>query len=407
SFLYPCLNLKTNEMKTLFSILVIPFLFSCGEETIKNLTTEKPPEILVDMPIAQQPVKGPIIELVFCLDATGSMSGLIATAKEKIWSIVSELSQTQPAPRIKLGMVFYRDRGDAYITKVIPMTLDIDSVYTELLAIQAGGGGDTPESVNQALHEAVSQMNWTRGNKVYKTVFLVGDCAPHMDYKNDVKYQVTCKLASEKGITLNTIKLGTQCTDAISHFKAIAECSNGEYQQLGQHAEDLVIKTPYDDSINYYSKQIDASKMYYGSSSEQSFNYSRKSKAMKIYSEASSSANTDRAKYNMSESGRDNWFGKKELINDLIANKISLDSISEDELPAEIKKIKKANRKQYVLDKKKNRDNNLIQLKGLNLKKAEYIKAEIAKNPAAISFSGEIIITMKEQAKENGVIIGK
>jgi len=394
-------------MKTFFAILVMSFLFSCGEETIANLTAENPPEVLVDIPIAQPAVEGPIIELVFCLDDPGSMSGLIATAKEKIWSIVSELSQTQPAPRIKLGMVFYRDRGDAYITKVIPMTLDIDSVYTELLAIQAGGGGDTPESVNQALHEAVSQMNWTPGNNVYKTVFLVGDCAPHMDYKNDVKYQVTCKLASEKGITLNTIKLGTQCTDAIPHFKAIAECSNGEYQQLGQHAEDLVIKTPYDDSINYYSKQIDASKMYYGSSSEQSFNYSRKSKAMKIYSEASSSANTDRAKYNMSESGRDNWFGKKELINDLIANKISLDSISEDELPAEIKKIQKANRKQYVLDQKKNRDNNLIQLKGLNLKKAEYIKAEIAKNPAAISFSGEIIITMKEQAKENGVIIGK
>ncbi len=64
------------------------------------------------------------------------MSGLISTAKEKIWSIVSELSQTQPAPTIKLGMVFYRDRGDAYITKVIPMTLDIDSVYTELLAFR-------------------------------------------------------------------------------------------------------------------------------------------------------------------------------------------------------------------------------------------------------------------------------
>ena len=109
----------------------------------------------------------------------------------------------------------------------------------------------------------------------------------------------------------------------------------------------------------------------------------------------------------MSESGRDNWFGKKELINDLITNKISLDSISEDELPDEIKKIKKANRKQYVFDQKNKRDSNLSQLKGLNAKKAEYIKTEIAKNPAAISFSSEIIITMKEQAKDNGVIIGK
>ena len=73
----------------------------------------------------------------------------------------------------------------------------------------------------------------------------------------------------------------------------------------------------------------------------------------------------------------------------------------------EIKKVKKENREQYVLDQKNNRDNNLIQLKGLNLKKAEYIKTEMAKNPVAISFSGEIIITMKEQAKDNGVIIGK
>jgi len=394
-------------MKTFLAILLMPFLFSCGEETTVNLATEKQPETTVDIIPTPPVVEGPTIELVFCLDATGSMSGLISTAKEKIWSIVSELSQTQPAPTIKLGMVFYRDRGDAYITKVIPMTLDIDSVYTELLAITAGGGGDSPESVNQALHEAVTQMNWTRGNNVYKTVFLVGDCAPHMDYKNDVKYQVTCKLAAEKGITLNTIKLGTQCTDAIPHFKAIAECSNGDYQQLGQHAKDVVITTPFDDSINYYSKQIDASKMYYGSSSEQSFNYSRKDKAMEIYNEASVTSTTDRAQYNMSEAGRDNWFGKKELINDIIENNISLDSISEDELPKEMKDLNKEDRKQFVIDQKNIRDNNLNQIKILNTKKGEYIKSEMAKNPEVISFSGEIIITMKKQAKENGVTIGE
>ncbi|MCU0434724.1 MAG: hypothetical protein MUC87_14820 [Bacteroidia bacterium] len=46
------------------------------------------------------------IDLVFCLDATGSMSGLIKTAKEKIWDIVTSLSQTTPAPEIRLGMIF-------------------------------------------------------------------------------------------------------------------------------------------------------------------------------------------------------------------------------------------------------------------------------------------------------------
>ena len=50
-------------------------------------------------------------EIVFCLDATGSMSGLIGTAKEKIWDIVSELAQDNDIDTLKMGMVFYRDRG--------------------------------------------------------------------------------------------------------------------------------------------------------------------------------------------------------------------------------------------------------------------------------------------------------
>lgn len=63
------------------------------------------------------PKKQADIELVFCLDATGSMSGLIQTAKSKIWNIVGVLADGQNAPKIRLGMIFYRDQGDAFVTK--------------------------------------------------------------------------------------------------------------------------------------------------------------------------------------------------------------------------------------------------------------------------------------------------
>jgi hypothetical protein len=74
------------------------------------------------------------IEVVFTLDTTGSMSGLIDGAKRKIWWIANGISRSRPAPDIRMGLVGYRDRGDAYVTKNTPLTADIDF-------LSAGHGG--------------------------------------------------------------------------------------------------------------------------------------------------------------------------------------------------------------------------------------------------------------------------
>ena len=51
------------------------------------------------------------IEVCFVLDTTGSMSGLIAGAKEKIWSIANQMTDAKPLPDLKMGLIGYRDRG--------------------------------------------------------------------------------------------------------------------------------------------------------------------------------------------------------------------------------------------------------------------------------------------------------
>jgi hypothetical protein len=85
------------------------------------------------------------------------MGGLIQAAKEKIWSIASTMAAAQPAPQIRMGLVAYRDRGDDYVTRVVDLTADLDSVYAALMQFEAGGGGDGPESVNQALADALDK----------------------------------------------------------------------------------------------------------------------------------------------------------------------------------------------------------------------------------------------------------
>ena len=128
----------------------------------------------------------PRIEVCFVLDTTGSMGGLIAGAKDKIWSMANEMISAKPTPEIRIGLIGYRDKTDAYVTKVYPLSNDIDDIYAKLMAFKAQGGGDTPESVNQALSEGITKMKWSKSKKVLKVIFLVGDAPPHMDYKQDL-----------------------------------------------------------------------------------------------------------------------------------------------------------------------------------------------------------------------------
>ena len=129
----------------------------------------------------------PVVEVAFVLDTTGSMGGLIEGAKRKIWSIASAIVDSNPDADIRMGLIAYRDIGDDYVTKKVELTRDIQDLYANLLELKARGGGDWPESVNEALDVAVNKMQWTQGPDNTRIVFLVGDAPPHMDYAQDTK----------------------------------------------------------------------------------------------------------------------------------------------------------------------------------------------------------------------------
>jgi Mg-chelatase subunit ChlD len=102
------------------------------------------------------------LEMVFVLDTTGSMGGLIDGAKQRIWGIINEVMQKPSKPRVRVGLVAYRDNGDEYVTKLLAITEDLDKVYTTLMDYRADGGGDTPENVRKALAEGVRNAGWTK-----------------------------------------------------------------------------------------------------------------------------------------------------------------------------------------------------------------------------------------------------
>lgn len=202
----------------------------------------------------------PSVEVVFVLDTTGSMGGLIAAAKDKIWSIANTLATADPAPRIKMGLVVYRDRGDAYVTTLTPLSDDLDAVYTQLMQFRADGGGDGPESVNQALYEAVTRPDWSRDPGAYRVIFLVGDAPPHMDYQDDVRYAESCRLATERDIVINTIQCGAMA-ETTPVWRRIARLAEGRYFQVEQSGGAVLYDTPYDERIAGLSAKLDGARI--------------------------------------------------------------------------------------------------------------------------------------------------
>jgi Mg-chelatase subunit ChlD len=173
-------------------------------------------------------VSKPVVEVAFVLDTTGSMGPLIEGAKRKIWSIATAIADTNPNAEIRMGLIAYRDIGDEYVTKTFNLTTDIQDLYANLLQLKAQGGGDWPESVNEALEVGVTKLSWTQGAEICRIMFLVGDAPPHMDYKQDTKYPEVIRMARERGIVVNAVQAGG-ARDTERVWREIAQRGDGRY----------------------------------------------------------------------------------------------------------------------------------------------------------------------------------
>src|SRR6266404_2565341 len=95
-------------------------------------------------------------------------------------------------------------------------------------------------------------------------IFLVGDAPPHMDYTDDVKYPVTCKLACEKGIIINTVQCGTDA-DCTKFWKDICVKAEGSFVQIPQDGGVVpVVSTPFDKRLAEINGELSRTTLVYG-----------------------------------------------------------------------------------------------------------------------------------------------
>lgn len=345
----------------------------------------------------------PKIEVVFALDTTGSMGGLIHAAKEKIWSIATTMSQAQPAPEIKLGLVAYRDRGDTYITRVIDLSEDLDSIYATLMDFRAAGGGDGPESVNQALYDAIHKISWSQEDNTYRVVFLVGDAPPHMDYQGDVRYPQTLAVAKSKGIVINAIQAGNN-SDTRQVWTKIAQGGFGQFAQVSQDGNAVAIHTPFDEQLATLSAKLDNTRIYYGSEEVRKKKRQKIAAADKLNALASVESRARRATFNVSESGKPNLLGDSELIDDVTSGRVTLETIEQDHLPTGMRAMETAQQRAMITEVAQERKALQKKIKDVSKQRNNYLNKEVEKlGGAAGSLDQKLYGAIREQAERAGI----
>ncbi|MCP5100104.1 MAG: VWA domain-containing protein [Chloroflexi bacterium] len=176
------------------------------------------------------------LDVLFLIDATGSMADEIFQLKENIRAIAAQIDALPVQPDVRFGMVTYRDRGDAYLTNVTDFTPNVEQFAAELAQVEAAGGGDYPEDLNEALSQAIHQPEWRVENTV-SLVFLVADAPPHLDYGQENHYAAELMEAAERGIKIYPIASSGLDSQGEYVFRQLAQVTNGRFIFLTYGAE--------------------------------------------------------------------------------------------------------------------------------------------------------------------------
>jgi hypothetical protein len=197
-------------------------------------------------PLERQPgaIRIQDLDLVFVVDTTRSMRPALAGVQASLLGVVRVLARLTASLRI--GVVAYRDQGDAYLTRpvqLLPVTPEnVGWLLGFVRDLGADGGGDDPEAIDAGLEVALA-MDW-RGNAAGRIV-VIGDNPVHAARIGQVMQQAASFRNSAAGgrfpRTVSAIYTGEDPRIA-DFFGRLAEAGGGDFTQYqGQMIESILL----------------------------------------------------------------------------------------------------------------------------------------------------------------------
>lgn len=318
----------------------------------------------------------PRIDIVIALDVSGSMSGLIASAKQRLWDIVNLLGRAQPQPELRIAIMSYGNPAygadTGYVRIDLPFTRDLDAVNETLFSFGTSGGD---EYVARVVDTAVNQLAWNTQQDSLRILFVAGNEAATQDPQISL-HQATA-MANASGIVVNTIYCGDDNDNLSAAWRDVAAMTNGLYASIDQHSAAVAnVTTPMDHKLAQLNRALNGTYVAYGTmgaiSRENQIDQDMNASAMSSAAAASRVVTKAGVLYDAST-----W----DLV-DAVESGTEIAAIEVADLPEEMQSMNVKQREEFVTVQAQKRDALQAEIQALGKNRRAFIENERKKQAA-------------------------
>ncbi|MDJ0521003.1 MAG: vWA domain-containing protein [Planctomycetota bacterium] len=336
------------------------------------------------------------IDLVICLDTSGSMSGLIHAARQKLWSVVNELAMLKPEPRLRVALLTFGSPGKpgakpGDVVIQTDLTTDLDLVSEKLFALGTNGG---KELVGRVMYHALHDLSWSKDAGL-KTLFVAGNESADQDHEK--RYTAMAKLAQTRGIHVNAIYCGGADDGDAASWRTLAGL-NGRFSNIDHNRGTVNVATPFDKRLAELSGKLNNTYVFFGK--ERVVRESRQRAQDANAKKAGAPAAAQRAE---AKAGA-GYAAPGDLVGRLKDAAFDAGELKDEELPEAMRKLSPEERKAYLVKKAEERTKLQAEIKELSAKRAAFVKKAMAdqKLDDSRSLDRALRDAVKEQAKAAG-----
>jgi Mg-chelatase subunit ChlD len=336
------------------------------------------------------------VDLVIALDISGSMEGLIESAKQRLWDITNELAQARPTPALRVAVLSYGapsyGEQSGFVHVDLRFTADLDTVNATLFAFKTDGGD---EYVSRAIQTSLDGLQWSQDTDALKIVFVAGNESAEQDPR--LTLESATAEAARRGIVVNAIYCGNDGNDDARGWQKVAANTNGLYASIDQNAAAVAnVTTPFDAPLAALNDELNGTYMAFGGNGERGREnlaaQDRNAAAMSPAALASRTVAKAGALY------RSEW----DLVDALKSGK-TLAEIPVEELPAEIQALEPAEREAHVSEQAERRADLQRQIAAIAAERGEYLLEQSRDDAgAAQGLDTAILEGIREVAKTKG-----
>jgi hypothetical protein len=366
-----------------------------------------------DKPAAAPPaevksVEGKPIDLVICLDVSGSMDGLIASAKIQLWNVVNEMARIKPTPNLRVAVYSYGaskfDAKKGWVNKEVDLTEDLDEVYKVLNGLKTGGG---EELVARVTKTAIDDQKWSTDKDALKVIFVCGNEPVNQD--KQVNLEDVAGAAKKAGIVVNTIYCKWGHDNEIEGWAAFSKQCGGKPVNIDQNkaTQQVVMKTEFDDQILKLGEELNKTYVTYGADGKKGAENQAKqdANAKGAAPAAPGAAPTAALERSITKAGGLYRNATWDLVDKMKEKDFDLKKIKEEDLCDELKKIKPEERLAFLQKKADERaalQKKIAELSAARQKKIDEERAKTPKNEAEKALDDAFKGVIREQAKAKG-----